>query len=80
MITPVNVLQKGGSVVSGAVPRDDGAGFVQSIVTYNVMDDLKVSPMSNISGITLLSTFGVTDLGLLREKNVQLGYAEVILN
>jgi hypothetical protein len=53
-------------------------GSSRGIVTYNVMDDLKVAPMSNISGITLLSTFGVTDLGSLQEKNVQLGYAEVI--
>jgi hypothetical protein len=77
MITPVKVLQRGGSAV-GAVPVDAAAGFVQGIVTYNVMDDLKVAPMSNISGITLLSTFGVTDLGSLQEKNVQIGYAEVI--
>jgi hypothetical protein len=67
----------GGSVGSaaGAVPA--GAGFVQAIVTYTVMDDLKVSPMSSISGITLLNTFGVTDIGSLKEKTVQLGYTEV---
>uniref|UniRef100_A0A8R7PPF2 DUF674 domain-containing protein n=1 Tax=Triticum urartu TaxID=4572 RepID=A0A8R7PPF2_TRIUA len=53
-----------------------GKGFVQGIVTYTVMDDLKVSPMSSISGITLLNTFGVKDLGALQEKTVQLGYNE----
>jgi hypothetical protein len=47
-------------------------------VTYTVMDDLKVAPMSTISGITLLNTFGITDIGLLEEKTVQLGYAEVM--
>jgi hypothetical protein len=41
------------------------------------MDDLKVAPMSTISGITLLNTFGITDIGSLSEKIVQLGYTEV---
>ncbi|KAM0860678.1 hypothetical protein ACQ4PT_046359 [Festuca glaucescens] len=40
------------------------------------MDDLKVAPMSTISGITLLNTFGITDIGSLQEKTVQLGYPE----
>jgi hypothetical protein len=51
---------------------------VQGVVTYTVMDDLKVAPMSTISGITLLNTFGITDIGSLQEKTVQLGYGEVI--
>jgi hypothetical protein len=54
-----------------------GKGFVQGVVTYTVMDDLKVAPMSTISGITLLNTFGITDIGSLQEKTVQLGYDEV---
>lgn len=67
---------------SGSSGRDDaasvasalsGTGFVQGVVTYTVMDDLKVAPMSTISGITLLNTFGVTDIGALLEKTVQLG-------
>ncbi|PNT69791.1 hypothetical protein BRADI_2g00460v3 [Brachypodium distachyon] len=63
------------------VAGDDGAnndqGFVRGVVTYTVMDDLKVAPMSAISGITLLvSCFGVTDLSALQEKTVQLGYNE----
>ncbi|KAM3197322.1 hypothetical protein ACQJBY_072781 [Aegilops geniculata] len=51
-------------------------GFVQGIVTYTVMDDLTVTPMSSISSITLLNTFGVKDLSALQEKTVQLGYNE----
>ncbi|KAL6847951.1 hypothetical protein ACP4OV_022079 [Aristida adscensionis] len=51
-------------------------GFVQGVVTYTLMDDLKVVPMSPISGITLLKTFGITDIGTLQEKTVQLGYDE----
>ena len=54
------------------------SGFVRGVVTYTVMDDLTVKPMSTISGITLLNTFGVTDIGVLQERIVQLGYAEVI--
>ncbi|OEL12733.1 hypothetical protein BAE44_0026248, partial [Dichanthelium oligosanthes] len=54
-----------------------GKGFVQGVVTYSVMDDLKVAPMSTISGITLLNTFGITDISVLQEKTVQLGYAEI---
>jgi hypothetical protein len=52
-------------------------GFVQGIVTYTVLDDLTVTPMSTISGITLLNTFAVKDLGDLQETTVQLGYNEV---
>ncbi|CAD6239738.1 unnamed protein product [Miscanthus lutarioriparius] len=51
-------------------------GFVQGIVTYTVLDDLTVTPMSTISGITLLNTFEVKDLGDLQETTVQLGYNE----
>ncbi|XP_051220366.1 uncharacterized protein [Lolium perenne] len=47
-------------------------GFVQGIVTYTVMDDLTVTPMSSISGITLLNAFAVEDLSALQEKTVQL--------
>ncbi|KAF0918244.1 hypothetical protein E2562_023327 [Oryza meyeriana var. granulata] len=51
-------------------------GFVQGIVTYTVMDNLTVSPMSSISSITLLNRFAVKDLGSLKEMTVQLGYTE----
>ncbi|KAE8800141.1 hypothetical protein D1007_24435 [Hordeum vulgare] len=53
-----------------------GKGFVQGVVTYTVMDDLAVAPMSSISSITLLNAFGVKDLSALQEKTVQLGYNE----
>ncbi|CAO2193698.1 unnamed protein product [Urochloa humidicola] len=51
-------------------------GFVQGIVTYTVLDNLTVTPMSAISSITLLNTFAVRDLADLQEKTVQLGYDE----
>ncbi|KAG8046056.1 hypothetical protein GUJ93_ZPchr0008g11962 [Zizania palustris] len=53
-----------------------GAGFVHGVVTYTVMDDLTVAPMSTISGITLLNTFGVTDISTLQEKAVRISYTE----
>ncbi|CAL4958238.1 unnamed protein product [Urochloa decumbens] len=58
-------------------PQDAFAGgFVQGVVTYTVMDDLTVTPMSTISSITLLNAFAVTDLAALQEKTVWLGYRE----
>ncbi|KAF8704956.1 hypothetical protein HU200_031201 [Digitaria exilis] len=53
-----------------------GMGFVQVVVTYTIMDDLAVAPMSTISGIAVLRGFGVTDLGSLQEKAVRVGYNE----
>ncbi|CAM0879564.1 unnamed protein product [Alopecurus aequalis] len=76
MGTQLKLVQPGSGSVAGGVPLVAGSGFVQGIVTYTVMDDLKVAPMSSISGIALLNTFGVTDIGSLQEKTVQLGYTE----
>ena len=67
----------GEAAAAAAQSGHAGKGFVQGVVTYTVMDDLKVAPMSTISGITLLNTFGITDIGTLQEKTVQLGYDEV---
>ncbi|CAO2199034.1 unnamed protein product [Urochloa humidicola] len=41
-------------------PAGGAKGFVQGIVTYTVLDNLTITPMSTISGITLLNTFAVT--------------------
>ncbi|XP_024990345.1 uncharacterized protein LOC112524648 [Cynara cardunculus var. scolymus] len=41
----------------------EGGGFVKGVVTYMVMDDLVVMPMSTISSITMLSRFNVTEVG-----------------
>ncbi|CAL4958232.1 unnamed protein product [Urochloa decumbens] len=64
--------KKQATAAGGVVAR----GLVQGVVTYTVMDNLTVSPMSAIFSITLLNTFGVRDLGDLQEKTVQLGYNE----
>ncbi|TVU21851.1 hypothetical protein EJB05_31521 [Eragrostis curvula] len=67
-----------GQTVQNTADATGGAkgGLVQGVVTYTVTDDLAVTPMSTISGITLLNTFGVRDLSDLQEKTVQIGYEE----
>lgn len=47
-------------------------GFVEGIVTYMVMDDLNVTPMST----TAIKSLGIKDMRALHEKTVQLGYEE----
>ncbi|KAJ7971318.1 DUF674 family protein [Quillaja saponaria] len=56
-------------------PSTEG-GFVKGVVTYMVMDDLDVKPMSTISSITMLNKFNVKEVGALQEKIVTLGMAE----
>ncbi|WOL06905.1 hypothetical protein Cni_G15640 [Canna indica] len=58
------------------VEVDTSGGFVKGVVTYTIMDNLSVSPMSNISSITLLSKFDVRDLGDLEERTANLGFDE----
>ena len=58
-----------------AVSSSEG-GYVKGVVTYMVMDDLVVKPMSAISIITLLSKL---EVGALEEKVVDLGMDEVCM-
>ncbi|KAL2323894.1 hypothetical protein Fmac_022952 [Flemingia macrophylla] len=51
-------------------------GFVKEVVTYMIMDDLVITPMSTISSITLLNKFNVKEVGALEEKVVELGMKE----
>ncbi|XP_050250359.1 uncharacterized protein LOC126697406 [Quercus robur] len=51
-------------------------GYVTGLVTYMVMDDLVVKPMSTTSTITLLNKFNVQEFGALEEKVVNLGMDE----
>lgn len=55
----------------------EGGGFVKGVVTYMIMDNLEVTPMSTISSLTLLNKFKVKDVGALEEKVVNLGADEV---
>lgn len=52
-------------------------GYVRGVVTYMVMDDLTVEPMSTISSITLLNTFNVKDVSFLQEKMVNVDIKKV---
>ncbi|KAM3318163.1 hypothetical protein ACQJBY_035736 [Aegilops geniculata] len=77
MTTTVRFVSgSGGQTAQAAAGVACGKGFVQGIVTYTVMDNLSVNPMSSISSIALLNAFAVKDLGALQEKTVQLGYKE----
>ncbi|KAG5602566.1 hypothetical protein H5410_033936 [Solanum commersonii] len=53
-------------------------GLVKGVVTYMVLDDLVVKPMSTISSITLLNQFSIKDVGVLKEKVVTLGMDEAL--
>nr|GEX66230.1 hypothetical protein [Tanacetum cinerariifolium] len=53
-------------------------GYVKEVVTYMVMDDLVVKPMSTISSITFINSFGVKDLRQLEKKLVSFGKDEAL--
>ncbi|KAJ0962344.1 hypothetical protein J5N97_030172 [Dioscorea zingiberensis] len=53
--------------------EQEGASYVKGVITYTVMDDLSVMPMSTISTISMLNKFGVKNVNLLKEENVSLG-------
>ncbi|KAG9453681.1 hypothetical protein H6P81_006585 [Aristolochia fimbriata] len=57
----------------------ESGGFVKGVVTYTIMDDLTVSPMSSISNITLLNKFQVADLADLEEKMVDVEVKERVV-
>ncbi|KAH6774704.1 hypothetical protein C2S51_013108 [Perilla frutescens var. frutescens] len=67
-----------GGKVTKNVAAEDGVGLVKEVVTYMVMDDLVVKPMSTISSITLLTKFNVKDVAALEEKEVNLGMNEAV--
>ncbi|KAK2987790.1 hypothetical protein RJ640_030680 [Escallonia rubra] len=77
-----NCSQKMSSVMTYVAPpvankgSVDEGGFVKGVVTYMVMDDLVVKPMSTISSITMLNKFNVKEIGALEEKVVDFGMDE----
>ncbi|XP_057781856.1 uncharacterized protein LOC131000105 [Salvia miltiorrhiza] len=67
-------------VAPPAVPvAAESGGLVKGVITYMVMDDLEVKPMSTISSIALLNKFNVKDVGALEEKVVTLGMTEALM-
>ncbi|XP_058099059.1 uncharacterized protein LOC131243598 isoform X11 [Magnolia sinica] len=73
-----SVLSFGSSVSAFGVASgsDGGGGCVKGVVTYMVMDDLVVTPMSTISSISLLNKYQVKDVSALKEKVVEVGMNE----
>ncbi|CAL5087048.1 unnamed protein product [Urochloa decumbens] len=61
--------------------RGEGAagGYVKEVVTYLVMDDLSIEPMSTISAIMLLKKFSVKDCSALEEMTVELGTKQAVM-
>lgn len=57
---------------------DIKSGFVKDVITFMVMDDLVIQPMSTISSITLLNKFKVKEIETLQEKVVEMGMDEGI--
>ncbi|KAF7133079.1 hypothetical protein RHSIM_Rhsim09G0161800 [Rhododendron simsii] len=62
--------------VANEVAAVGEGGFVKGVVTYMVMDDLEVTPMSTFSVITMLNKFNVKDVGALEESVVDMGMPE----
>ena len=62
----------------GSPSRKVSSGLVKGVVTYMVMDDLEIKPMSTISSITLLNDFNIKNVGALKEKLVYLRIKEVL--
>ncbi|CAI0626061.1 unnamed protein product [Linum tenue] len=60
-----------------AAGNDQEGGFVKGVITYMVMDNLEVKPMSTISSITMLNKFNIQEVGALEEKVIELGVDEV---
>ncbi|CAI9761533.1 unnamed protein product [Fraxinus pennsylvanica] len=66
----------------GAPPqKKDGpneSGFVKDAVTYMVMDDLVLKPLSIVSSIVLLNKYNVKELAAVQEKDVHFGMNEAL--
>ncbi|KAI3517312.1 hypothetical protein L1887_16526 [Cichorium endivia] len=65
-----------GAAKVATTPATGEVGFVKGVVTYMVMDDLAVKPMSTISTITLLNRLSIKDVCVLEEKEVVFGITE----
>ncbi|XP_078173696.1 uncharacterized protein LOC144567430 [Carex rostrata] len=63
---------------TGAVVEvsSEGKEYVEGEVTYSVMDDLTMVPMSTLSSIALLNKFEIKDLGSIQEITVTIGFEE----
>jgi hypothetical protein len=67
----------GNKVAENKASTNIKGGFVKDVITFMVMDNLVIEPMSTISSITLLNKFNVKEIGTLQEKVVEMGMDEV---
>ncbi|KAK2459081.1 hypothetical protein QL285_006157 [Trifolium repens] len=68
----------GNKVAENKASTNIKGGFVKDVITFMVMDNLVIEPMSTISSITLLNKFNVKEIGTLQEKVVEMGMDEGI--
>ncbi|RCV24732.1 hypothetical protein SETIT_5G109400v2 [Setaria italica] len=61
---------------AAAAGEGSGGGYVRDMVTYMVMDDMTVAPMSTICAVTAITALGVTDITGLQAKTVEIRYKE----
>ena len=59
--------------------RSSEDGYVKGTVTYMVMDDLEVKPMSTCSLVTLLTQFNIKEIGDIEVEVVDVGMDEVFI-
>jgi hypothetical protein len=71
--------QEAAAAATKEAAMDGGGGYVKGVVSYLVMDDLTIEPMSTISAIMLLKKFKVADCSALEELTVDLGHKESVL-
>ncbi|KAB1226026.1 hypothetical protein CJ030_MR1G025243 [Morella rubra] len=57
--------------VGSSVVQLEEKGYVRGVVTYRVMDDLRVMPMPVMSTTTVLKTLNIKDVNSLQEKTVE---------
>ncbi|TVU21784.1 hypothetical protein EJB05_31446, partial [Eragrostis curvula] len=66
----------GAKAAPAADVASSSSGLVRDMVTYTVMDDLSVAPMSTICAVTGLVALGVTDISGLQARTVEIGHKE----
>ncbi|XP_078173421.1 uncharacterized protein LOC144567210 [Carex rostrata] len=59
-----------------AEASSEGKRYVAGEVTYSVMDDLTMVPMSTLSSVALFNKFEIKDLGSIQEITVTIGFEE----
>lgn len=77
MSTLVTYVAPQAPTTNAAKTSASEGGYVKGVVTYMIMDNLEVKPMSTISSIAVLNSFNITEVGALEEKVVNLGMEEV---